>query len=47
MTISKQVDFSVTTFSNINKFKVQATVANLPDCGYKRKINPRLNRRIV
>ncbi|XP_039681963.1 GTPase IMAP family member 7-like [Perca fluviatilis] len=46
-TISKQLAVPVTTFANIKKFKVHGTVANLPGHGHKRKIDPRLNRRIV
>lgn len=47
-TISKQLDVPVTTVANIiKKFKVHGTVANLPGHGRKRKIDPRVNRRIV
>ncbi|XP_062322198.1 polycomb protein SCMH1-like [Osmerus eperlanus] len=35
------------TVANMKKFKVHGTGANLPGRGRKRKINPRLNRRIV
>ena len=39
-TISKQLDIPVTTVAHIiQKFKVQGTVANLPGCGRKRKID--------
>lgn len=46
-TISKQLDLPVTTVANIKKFKVHGTVANLPGQGRKRKVDHRLNRRIV
>ena len=45
-TISKQLDVPVTTVTNV-KFKVHGTVTNLPGRGRKRKIDLRLNRRIV
>ena len=47
-TISKQLDIPVTTVAHIiQKFKVQGTVANLPGCGRKRKIDDKLKRRII
>src|SRR4029434_2807192 len=47
-TISKQFDIPVTTVAHIiQKFKVQGTVANLPGCGRKRKIDDKLKRRII
>src|SRR4029434_10095439 len=47
-TISKQLVIPVTTVAHIiQKFKVQGTVANLPGCGRKRKIDDKLKRRII
>src|SRR4029434_1942934 len=44
----KQLDIPVTTVAHIiQKFKVQGTVANLPGCGRKRKIDDKLKRRII
>ena len=46
--IFNQLDVSVTAVANvIKKFNVYGTVANLPERGCKRKIDPRLNRRIA
>lgn len=47
-TISKQLDIPVSTVANIvKKVKVHGSVANLPGRGRKRKIDPRLNKRIA
>lgn len=43
---SKQLDISVTTVADIIK-NVYITVASLLGRGHKRKIDPRLNKRIV
>src|SRR4029434_6012245 len=44
----KQLDIPVATVTHIiQKFKVQGTVANLPGCGRKRKIDDKLKRRII
>ena len=44
-TISKQLDVPVTTVAHVNqKFKDRRTVADLPGCGCKRKINDKLKR---
>ncbi|KAL2101691.1 hypothetical protein ACEWY4_003452 [Coilia grayii] len=46
--ISKDLNVPVSTVrSVINKFKAHGTVANLPRCGRKRKINERFQRKIV
>lgn len=47
-TISKQLDVPVTTVAHIiQKFKVYGTVANLPGCVRRRKIDDKLKRRIT
>src|SRR4029434_10870727 len=47
-TISKQFDIHVTTVAHIiQKFKVQETVANIPEGVCKRKIDDKLKRRII
>uniref|UniRef100_A0A669ERY6 Uncharacterized protein n=1 Tax=Oreochromis niloticus TaxID=8128 RepID=A0A669ERY6_ORENI len=47
-TISKQLDVPVTTVAHvIQKFKIHGTVANLPGCGHRRKIDDRSKRRII
>ena len=46
--IFRDLDVPVSTVRNvIRKFKAHGTVANLPGCGHKRKLNRRLQRRIV
>ena len=47
-TISKKLDVPVTTVASvIKRFKAPGTVANTSGHGQKRKIGPRLNRRIT
>ncbi len=47
-TIFKQLDVPVTTVAHIiQKFKVHGTVANLPGCGLKRKIDVKSKRQII
>ncbi|CAJ0917217.1 unnamed protein product [Ranitomeya imitator] len=46
--ISKDQNIPVSTVRNvIKKFKAHGTVANLPRCGWKRKIDKRFQRKIV
>ena len=46
--ISRDLDVPVSTVRNvIKKFTAHGTVANLPGCGRKRKIDERLQQRIV
>ena len=46
--ISRDLDVPVSTVHNvIRKFKAHDTVANLPGRGHKRKLDRRLQRRIV
>lgn len=43
----KDLHILVTKLANIKKFKVHGIIGNFPGCGRKRKIDSRLNRRIV
>ena len=45
--ISRDIDVPVSTVRNIKKFTAHGTLANLPGRGRKRKIDERLQRRIV
>lgn len=47
-TISRQPDVLLNTVANIQrKFKVHGSIAKLPGCGHKRRMDARLNRRTV
>ena len=47
-TVSIEFNVPGTSVANfIKKFKVHGTVANISCCGHKRKIGPRLSKRIA
>ncbi|KAF7652372.1 hypothetical protein LDENG_00097760 [Lucifuga dentata] len=47
-TISKELSLSVSTVANIiKKFKVHGTIVSIPGRGRKKKIDPRMKRKIV